>query len=85
VAYLLCQGWGNAPDKLNPLLHQAITLFDDVGPLKPDHQDAFIERLLRFQGWEFQVPGTPVLIVLDTRTRRWRSERSPNRPSGLMD
>ena len=85
VAYLLCQGWGNAPDKLNPLLHQAITLFDDVGPLKPDRQDAFIERLLRFQGWEFQVPGTPVLIVLDTRTRRWRSERSPNRPSGLMD
>ncbi|BBI70472.2 hypothetical protein HAALTHF_04560n [Vreelandella aquamarina] len=23
--------------------------------------------------------------MLDTRTRRWRSERSPNRPSGLMD
>ncbi len=59
VAYLLCQGWGNAPDKLNPLLHQAITLFDDVGPLNLGAQDALIERLLRFQGWEFQVPARP--------------------------
>ncbi|WP_404472768.1 alkaline phosphatase D family protein [Vreelandella venusta] len=85
VAYLLCQGWGNAPEKLNPLLLQASTLFEGAGPLNASAQDSFIEQLLRFQGWEYQVPGTPALIVLDTRTRRWRSERNPNRPSGLMD
>lgn len=85
VAYLLCQGWGNAPEKLNPLLQQASTLFEGAGPLNASAQDHFIEQLLRFQGWEYQVPGTPALIVLDTRTRRWRSERNPNRPSGLMD
>ncbi|WP_018917608.1 alkaline phosphatase D family protein [Vreelandella zhanjiangensis] len=85
VAYLLCQGWGNAPDKLNPLIEQAAELLNETGPLSISQQDALIERLLRFQGWEFQVPGTPALIVLDTRTRRWRSERSPKHPSGLMD
>lgn len=86
VAYLLCQAWGNDPDKLNPLVHHALTLLGDgEQPLVCAEQDGLIERLLRFQGWEFQVPGTPALIVLDTRTRRWRSERSPHRPSGLMD
>ncbi|HAA44687.1 MAG: hypothetical protein XD36_0922 [Halomonas sp. 54_146] len=86
VAYLFCQAWGNDPDKLNPLVHHASTLLGDGRqPLACAEQDEFIERLLRFQGWEFQVPGTPALIVLDTRTRRWRSERSPHRPSGLMD
>ncbi|CAD5248360.1 MULTISPECIES: alkaline phosphatase D family protein [Halomonadaceae] len=86
VAYLLCQAWGNDPDKLNPLVHHALTLLGDGDqPLVCAEQDGLIERLLRFQGWEFQVPGTPTLIVLDTRTRRWRSERSPHRPSGLMD
>jgi hypothetical protein len=86
VAYLLCQAWGNDPDKLNPLVHHASTLLGDGRqPLACAEQDGLIERLLRFQGWEFQIPGTPTLIVLDTRTRRWRSERSPNRPSGLMD
>ena len=28
---------------------------------------------------------SPPLIVLDTRTRRWRSERRLEHPSGLMD
>ena len=45
VAYLLCQGWGNAPDKLNPLLHQVGTLFDGSGTLNPQAQDRVIERL----------------------------------------
>ena len=86
VAYLLCQAWGNDPDKLNPLAHHASTLLRDGSqPLVCPEQDGFIERLLRFQGWGFQVPGTPTLIVLDTRTRRWRSERNLNHPSGLMD
>ncbi|MBV6248055.1 alkaline phosphatase family protein, partial [Pseudomonas aeruginosa] len=38
-----------------------------------------------FQHWHYRLPGSPTLIVLDTRTRRWRSERNLGRPSGLMD
>ncbi|NGO91335.1 MAG: alkaline phosphatase family protein, partial [Halomonas sp.] len=51
VAYLLCQGWGNAPEKLNPLLLHASTLLERDGPLNASAQDSFIEQLLRFQGW----------------------------------
>ncbi|MBB3189662.1 alkaline phosphatase family protein [Halomonas cerina] len=89
LAYLLCQGWGNDPDRLAEPLDDATRLLEAAaaadGWLPPGDQDAVIQRLLRFQGWEVQVEGHPRLIVLDTRTRRWRSERSPRRPSGLMD
>ncbi|MYL24951.1 alkaline phosphatase family protein [Halomonas alkaliantarctica] len=90
LAYLLCQGWGNAPEKLNPLVTQAHCLLneaakDNENTLPAHDQDALIERTLRFQGWEFYLPGEPAIVVLDTRTRRWRSERNLNRPSGLMD
>ncbi|MCL7939916.1 alkaline phosphatase family protein [Halomonas sp. ATCH28] len=89
LAYLLCQGWGNDPDRLAEPLGEAATLLasaaDNQGWLPAEEQDAVIDRLLRFQGWEVEVEGEPKLVVLDTRTRRWRSERSPKRPSGLMD
>ena len=89
LAYLLCQGWGNDPDRLAEPLAEAAELLASAahqeGWLPAGEQDAVIERLLRFQGWEVEVEGDPKLVVLDTRTRRWRSERSPKRPSGLMD
>ncbi|MGM0537308.1 MAG: alkaline phosphatase D family protein [Pseudomonadota bacterium] len=89
LAYLLCQGWGNDPDRLAEPLADAAELLEQAagreGWLPAAAQDAVIERLLRFQGWEVEVAGEPKLVVLDTRTRRWRSERSPKRPSGLMD
>ena len=89
LAYLLCQGWGNDPDRLATPLSEAADLLASAarreGWLPAEEQDAVIERLLRFQGWEVEVAGDPPLVILDTRTRRWRSERSPNRPSGLMD
>ncbi|WP_150305663.1 alkaline phosphatase D family protein [Pseudomonas saliphila] len=88
LAYLVCQAWGNAPDRVADAIDQLDALLRSVGPdggLDPARQDACIESLLRFQGWEYQVSGTPHLLVLDTRTRRWRSERDPARPSGLMD
>lgn len=31
------------------------------------------------------LPTTPALVVLDTRTRRWRSEFNLKQPSGLLD
>ena len=35
--------------------------------------------------WGYEIPSEPGIVVLDTRTQRWRSERSPQKPSGLMD
>ncbi|MCB1927784.1 MAG: hypothetical protein KDH17_07065 [Rhodocyclaceae bacterium] len=46
---------------------------------------ALIGELLRFGQWHYEWPTTPALLVLDTRTQRWRSEPSARRPSGLMD
>ncbi|MCE8032826.1 MAG: alkaline phosphatase family protein [Halomonas sp.] len=89
LAYLLCQGWGNDPDRLAELTAHSATLMEqaqqNAGWLPAEEQDALLQRLLRFQGWEYRIPGAPPLLVLDTRTRRWRSERHPTRPSGLMD
>lgn len=82
IAYLLCQGWGNAPEKVAPLMpfwqkvnHQG----NLVG------QDDFIDELLNFNEWNYNLDTTPIVVVLDTRTQRWRSESNANKPSGLMD
>jgi hypothetical protein len=89
LAYLLCQGWGNDPDRVAEITTQSAELMEQArqreGQLPTQEQDALLQRLLRFQGWEYQIAGSPPLLVLDTRTRRWRSERHPTRPSGLMD
>lgn len=88
VGYLLGQGWGNQPEVFDELLddYTALTraaMRDGQLPCAP--QNALIDRLMRFERWGYVIDGTPALIVLDTRTRRWRSEFHPSRPSGLMD
>ncbi|WP_436976991.1 alkaline phosphatase D family protein [Pseudomonas alabamensis] len=87
IGYLLCQGWGNAPARCRPLIDacQAMTMQAADGWLTRDAQDGLIDQLLAFQGWQFEVASEPPLVVLDTRTRRWRSERSLKKPSGLLD
>ncbi|MBV6287431.1 alkaline phosphatase D family protein [Pseudomonas aegrilactucae] len=88
IGYLLCQGWGNNPDAFGDLLPACHTLShsaDDDGYLEHTAQDALIKALLRFQEWQFALPTQPALLVLDTRTRRWRSESSLQKPSGLLD
>ncbi|WP_194787570.1 alkaline phosphatase D family protein [Pseudomonas sp. UFMG81] len=77
LGYLLCQGWGNDPDGCAALIAQCLQPEQD--------RDALIGELLRFQGWQFELPSDPPLLVLDTRTRRWRSESSLAKPSGLLD
>ncbi|WP_460418589.1 alkaline phosphatase D family protein [Pseudomonas sp. microsymbiont 2] len=77
LGYLLCQGWGNDPDGCATLIRQCLRM--DEG------RDALIDELLRFQGWQYTLPSDPPLLVLDTRTRRWRSESSLAKPSGLLD
>lgn len=87
LGYLLCQGWGNDPDSCQALVEQSKALGEQALQAHLDHpaHNALIDQLLRFQGWQFNLPSTPPLLVLDTRTRRWRSESSLKKPSGLLD
>lgn len=83
MAYWLCQGWGNDPQKFKGDFSTSANAYRD-NPDKVNH-DAFIGHLYQFQGWQYTLETQPKLIVLDCRTRRWRSESNFNKPSGLMD
>jgi hypothetical protein len=88
IAYLLCQAWGNQPQLFTELLAQASNMFDsrdDRQHLPSAGQDELINQLLSFHHWHYVLPTQPALVVLDTRTRRWRSEHKLSQPSGLMD
>lgn len=80
--YALCQGWGNAPERFPEhwydLAQQCLS--GDGG----ESHDHFIHDLLNFRHWNYRWATQPPLIVLDTRTHRWRAERL-HKPSGLMD
>ncbi|KRP61924.1 alkaline phosphatase D family protein [Pseudomonas trivialis] len=87
LAYMLCQGWGNQPEAFDDLVEQTQAL---AGHAHNNHlnavaQDELIDTLLKFQQWHYVLPTTPALLVLDTRTRRWRSEFTLKQPSGLLD
>lgn len=87
LAYLLCQAWGNQPERFGELLgqtQQLLTTADD-DQLDCAAQNGLIDALFKLDGWGYELPTDPPLVVLDTRTRRWRSERNLSRPSGLMD
>src|SRR5690606_15499130 len=78
LAYMLCQGWGNHPDVFDSMLDDMVGLtaaLDEHGRLPPAAQDALIGRLLSFEQWHYVIRTVPTVIVLDTRTRRWRSRR----------
>ena len=83
VAYLLNQGWGNRPEAFDDALMDGAQAALQA-PGGPAH-DALIERLIDFRDWHYTWPTTPPLMVVDSRTHRWRSEVSARRPSGLMD
>jgi hypothetical protein len=83
ISYLLCQAWGNTPATFdNAMLDNAEQALQQSGS---DLHQQFITRLLKFEQWHYQWPTEPPLLVLDTRTRRWRSEVSISKPSGLLD
>lgn len=87
LAYMLCQGWGNNPDVFGDLLEKT-RLLSTTGQdhyFDSDVQDSLIDELLSFQKWHYVLPTRPALVVLDTRTRRWRSEMNLKQPSGLLD
>ncbi|MGR5001485.1 alkaline phosphatase family protein [Vibrio celticus] len=100
AAYWMCQGWGNKPESFDEtFIEQVKQLFvhknhnetvdanttHSVSNIEPDKHQAFIEMLGRFEEWHYTIDTSPKVIVLDTRTRRWRSESRMNKPSGLMD
>lgn len=88
IGYLLCQGWGNNPEAFGeviPLVKALVLGVDQEGFLSQVDQDELINALLRFGQWHYRLPTSPPLVVLDTRTHRWRSEVAAGRPSGLMD
>ncbi|MGB1263104.1 MAG: alkaline phosphatase family protein [Cognaticolwellia sp.] len=82
IGYWLCQGWGNAPEKFTDLNQQAKNYFSDDGYVQ---QEQLIDQLLAWDEWHYSLATSPKIIVLDTRTQRWRSESHAGKPSGLMD
>ena len=87
IGYFLAQGWGNEPDNFNQAFHQHVQqCFDE---LKSNNTTAtahnkLIEVVLNWEQWHYQINTEPYVVVLDTRTHRWRSESNSNKPSGLM-
>lgn len=82
IGYWLCQGWANDTTKLAPLVETLLPHFSDSGLV--DH-DILINNLLDWDQWHYSLDTVPKVVVLDTRTQRWRSESSLSKPSGLMD
>nr|WP_242477213.1 alkaline phosphatase D family protein [Halochromatium glycolicum] len=83
IGYLINQGWGNRPEAFDDVLLDSVRRAL-AQPGQTAHDDC-IERLHRFDQWHFQWPTEPPLVVMDSRTHRWRSEISARQPSGLMD
>ena len=83
VAYLLCQGWGNRPEIFEETVWPCVERY--TANRDAVSHDALIDCLLAFRGWDFILDTEPGVVVLDTRTRRWRRSRRPSKPSGLMD
>jgi len=83
IGYWVCQGWGNDPAAFNEQVNTAVAAcFNKPGG---EYQDALIDILLNWDTWHYSLATNPKVVVLDTRTHRWRSETSPTQPSGLMD
>ncbi|WP_163335763.1 alkaline phosphatase D family protein [Desulfopila sp. IMCC35008] len=83
IGYFLFQGWANNPSQFeDDFLAKVHSCFQEP---RSNRQDELIDYLLNFEGWYYSLPTQPKMVVLDTRTSRWRSESSLTKPSGLMD
>lgn len=82
ISYWLCQGWGNNVSNFNALERDVANHFQSQGVVE---HDQLIDKLLHWHHWFFKLNTEPKIVVLDTRTQRWRSESSLQKPSGLMD
>ncbi|MGI2259946.1 alkaline phosphatase family protein [Shewanella sp. GXUN23E] len=86
IGYTLFQALGNQPQRFTAVRPQLDALLNDQGHAldKQKHND-LIDTLLQFEQWHYSLNTSPKIVVLDTRTRRWRSESNLAKPSGLMD
>ena len=98
-AYWLCQGWGNDPKQFKGDFYKVANDYQVANANQKElnseqqgsnsqglcSQDRFIDYLLTFSHWQYTLDSHPKLVVLDSRTRRWRSELALDDPSGLMD
>jgi hypothetical protein len=82
IGYCLCQGWGNSPKKFITLIDEIKPSFCERGYI--DHAK-IIDKMLAWDEWHYSLNTSPKIVVLDTRTQRWRSESNAGKPSGLMD
>ena len=82
IAYWLCQGWGNQPKRFEVLQKAVPRHFQEEGIVQ---HDVLVDQLLDWEQWHYSLATEPKIVVLDTRTQRWRSESRANKPSGLMD
>jgi len=81
LSYTLFQGWGNCPEKVENLIEQISLLSQN----KDFASEVFTEVIHQHNQWHYSIKTEPAIVVLDTRTHRWRSETSNKNPSGLMD
>ena len=83
ISYWLFQGMGN--DALNKT-GELLTPFKQSRTANNLWQfKAFDKPLNDFSFWHYELTTIPKVVVLDTRTHRWRNEQNFNEPSGLLD
>ena len=82
LSYWLFQGLGNDAGSESEAL---LTHFNSSLKAKEWHLTKFDMHLHQFDNWHYCLETTPKLVVLDTRTHRWRNEQDFKEPSGLMD
>ncbi len=85
IGYSLFQAWGNTPDALPDTLLTELKQVDFLSQSNDAAHDSLVTKILTFHGWDYTIPTSPKLVVLDTRTRRWHSDEDAGQPSGLMD
>ena len=88
IGYTLFQGFGNQPKSFTSDITYLIEkLFNKntTDKFDPQVQNKLIDVLLKFENWHYVLNTNPKIVVLDSRTRRWRNESNLAKPSGLMD
>ncbi|TMP40529.1 metallophosphatase [Pseudoalteromonas citrea] len=82
LSYWLFQGLGN-----DAMVHSKTLLAPFEASLVEGQWlfSSLDKELQRFGRWHFCLDTFPKVVVLDTRTHRWRNEQNFAEPSGLMD
>lgn len=82
AAYFVFQGWGNDPDRFDDAFLQTLqSHLTGRADADADRSAREYDKLLwTHRGWSYTAPGTPLTLVLDTRTQRgYDSEDGPCR------